>query len=147
MARENIHDKGRDTLHKSALFDNTYVTLTGVDDNLKDTFIFNQSWWTKDKECTGVRSLVAGESKPGYFKLPGAGGPFKPDGETPSDSHAIPHKRRETVLGLANRFRDKSCILENSSEYQSGLPGHNDTDAQTFWNNLSGADILKQTYV
>ena len=85
MAREDYSNRTRETLHRNWLFDDTDVVVSGQGDQLTDTFIYNQSWWTKNSNCHNH-----------YFKLQ--------EGVSSGHSHALPKDREELVLGLMNRI-------------------------------------------
>mgnify|MGYP003650420388 FL=1 len=94
MAREDYSNRTRETVHRNWLFDNTNVIVSGQNDQLRDTFIYNQSWWTKNSNCHNH-----------YYKLQA--------GVSSGHSHAFPKDREELVLGLMNRLREGIGGQEN----------------------------------
>jgi len=89
VAREDYSNRTRETLHRNWLFDDTNVIVSGQNAQVKDTFIYNQSWWTKNSDCHNH-----------YYKLQTGAG------VSSGHSHAFPKDREELVLGLMNRIRE-----------------------------------------
>jgi len=98
VAREDYSNRTRETLHRNWLFDETDVIVSGQGEQLKDTFIYNQSWWTKNSQCHSY-----------FYKLQ--------TGATSGHSHAYPKDREELVLGLMNRFRNPLGERGNSEHW------------------------------
>ena len=111
MAREDYSNRTRETLHRNWMFDDTDVLLTGHNGNLRDTFIYNQSWWTKDSKCHIY-----------YYKLQ--------SGVTSGHSHAYPKDREEVVLGLMNRLRKPMERGKNHSSYGGNPWGYMCNDSK-----------------
>ena len=101
MVREDYSNRSRESIHRNFLFDDVDVILSptiksgqgsdniyyGQSSPMEDTFIYNQSWWTKNSDCHNH-----------FYKL------F--EGMTAGHTHALPKDRSELVLGLMNRFRE-----------------------------------------
>tara|TARA_R110001583_G_scaffold75902_2_gene208468 strand:+ start:5073 stop:8147 length:3075 start_codon:yes stop_codon:yes gene_type:complete len=100
VAREDYSNRTRETIHRNWLFNKTHALATGLNDNLKDTFIYNQNWYTQGSKCPGF-----------YYFL---------DGSTAGDRLAPPKIRRELVLGLMNRYRALPSTGVDAEDGQRG---------------------------
>jgi hypothetical protein len=108
MSRSDISNRVRDSIHTNYMFRDVDSLITGsVGDDLRDTFIFNQSWWLKDRVIQySVNQWFGGPPELKdvglFFRL---GGFDTIGGMTSGHTHTHPEKRAELVLGLMNRIR------------------------------------------
>jgi len=124
VAREDYSNRTRETLHRNWLFDDTNVTVSGQYEQVKDTFIYNQSWWTKNSNCHNH-----------YYKLQ--------TGVSSGHSHAFPKDREELVLGLMNRFRQSMGGEHNHGvkpgpENHPPSPNNNPISVWSAWSGAQG---------
>lgn len=103
MARSDITNRNREHVHRNYMYQDVNSIITGAFGDLRDTFIFNQSWWLKDRvhEYSGLNTL---DDVGLYFKFIDPSGP-QGAGVTSGHTHTIPEKRAELVLGLSNPLR------------------------------------------
>ena len=123
MGRSDISNRVRESIHKNYLFKDVHSIASGTFGELKDTFIFNQSWWLKDRVNEYSTSNAFVEVGLNFkFVDPSSS---EGAGATSGHSHTIPEKRAELVLGLVNSLRTHLDV-----DWTEGCPPNNTTPPQ-----------------
>ncbi len=144
MARNDISNRVRDSIHKNYEFKDVPSLITGAFNDLKDTFIFNQSWWLRDR----VHEYSMSNSGNNRYDDVGLWfkylDPARNDGVTSGHSHTIPEKRAELVLGLLNAI---GRLPDRDVNTDEGCSNQNPTDQSKIPNTCIPDDLSLQKHI